>query len=44
MKKTAQKSIETKKSSLFTIAAKDLKLIHGGKGVIVSSPSLGWTR
>lgn len=39
MKKTAQKSIETKKSSLFTIAAKELKLIHGGKGVVVGGLS-----
>jgi hypothetical protein len=38
MKKTAQKSIETKKS-LFTIAAKELKLIHGGKGVVVGGVS-----
>jgi hypothetical protein len=34
MKKTAQKIVETKKS-LFTIAAKDLKLVHGGKGIVV---------
>ena len=38
MKKTAQKSVETKKS-LFTIAAKELKLVHGGRGVIVNGPS-----
>lgn len=40
MKKTAQKSVDTKKS-LFTIAAKELKLIHGGKGVIATGSSLG---
>lgn len=41
MKKTAQKTVAApQKPSLFALPEKDLKIVAGGRGIVVSGPGL----